>query len=148
MPPVPQPSLDDVRGLLEASRSAHLATASADADPHLMPVVFALHADAIWIAIDEKPKQTLRLRRLRNIEENARAALLLDHYDDDWSQLWWLLLRGPAEVWWPQTWDAKQATAAIAALRARYPQYAEMALEERPLLRIIPERITRWSASG
>ena len=144
-PQSPQPSLDDIRHLLEASRSAHLATASADADPHLMPVVYALHDDAIWIAIDEKPKTTLRLRRLRNIEENARAALLLDHYDDDWSQLWWLLIRGPAEVWWPQTWHARQAAAAIAALRARYPQYKTMTLEERPLLRITPDRITHWS---
>lgn len=140
-------SLDDVRELLQLSRSAHLATASAEADPHLMPVVYALHDDAIWIAIDEKPKRTLRLRRLRNIEENARAALLIDHYDDDWSQLWWALLRGPAEVWWPQTWNAPRAAAAIAALRERYPQYAAMALEERPLLRLIPERVTRWSAS-
>ena len=148
MPPSPQPSLDDVRELLERSRSGHLATASADADPHLMPVVYALHDDAIWIAIDEKPKKTLRLRRLRNIEENPRAALLVDHYDADWSQLWWVLLRGPAEVCWPQTWDAEQAAGAIAALRARYPQYAAMALEQRPLLRIAPERITRWSAAG
>ena len=140
-------SLDDVRDLLRRSRSAHLATASADADPHLIPVVFALHDDAIWIAIDEKPKTTLRLRRLRNIEDNPRAALLIDHYDDDWSRLWWVLLRGPAEVWWPQTWTAERAQAAIAALRARYPQYAQMALEERPLLRLIPERVTRWSAN-
>ena len=58
------------------------------------------------------------------------------------------MLRGPAEVWWPQTWDAPAAEAAIAALRARYPQYHDMALEERPLLRLTAERVTRWSASG
>ena len=141
-------TLDDVRDLLAESRSGHLATASLDADPHLIPVVYALHDGAIWIAIDEKPKTTLRLRRLRNIEENPRFALLIDHYSDDWSQLGWVLLRGPAEVWWPQTWDAPAAQAAIAALRARYPQYEEMALEERPLLRLTAERVTRWSASG
>ncbi len=141
-------TLDDVRGLLERSRSGHLATASADAEPHLIPVVYAMHEAAIWIAIDEKPKTTLRLRRLRNIEQNPRAALLVDHYDDDWSQLWWVLLRGAAEVWWPQRWDAAAAEAAIAALRARYPQYLEMSLEERPLLRLHPERVTAWSAQS
>ena len=141
-------TLDDVREMLAESRSGHLATASLEADPHLIPVVYALHDGAIWIAIDEKPKTTLRLRRLRNIEENPRFALLIDHYSDDWSQLSWVLLRGPAEVWWPQTWDAAAAEAAIAALRARYPQYEEMALEERPLLRLTAERVTRWSASG
>ena len=140
-------TLDDVRELLQHSRSAHLATASAEADPHLIPVVYALHDEAIWIAIDEKPKTTLRLRRLRNIEENPRFALLVDHYSDDWSQLRWVLLRGPAEVWWPQTWDSTAAEAAIAVLRARYPQYEEMALEKRPLLRLTAERVTRWSAT-
>lgn len=140
-------TLDDVRELLEQSRSGHLATASAEADPYLVPVVFALHEGAVWIAIDEKPKTTLRLRRLRNIEENPRAALLVDQYDEDWSRLWWVLLRGPAEVCWPQTWDAASASAAIVALRARYPQYAEHALEERPLLRLHPARVTAWSAA-
>lgn len=140
-------SLDDVRATLESARHGYLSTASPDGDPHLQPVVFEVVEDSIYIAIDEKPKTTLRLRRLTNIESNPRFALLVDHYDDDWSRLWWILLRGPAEVLWPTRWDGEAAEAAIAALRAKYPQYESMGLEERPLLKLTPDRITRWSAS-
>lgn len=139
--------LDAVRDRIDAARSAHLATASADAAPHLIPVVFALNRDAVYIAIDEKPKTTTRIRRLRNIEENPQAALLIDHYDDDWTKLWWIMLRGSAEILTPDTWDADEATSAISALRTRYPQYAAHALEERPLIRLTITNVTRWSAS-
>lgn len=139
--------LDAVRDRIDAARSAHLATASADAAPHLIPVVFALNGDAVYIAIDEKPKTTTRIRRLRNIEENPQATLLIDHYDDDWTKLWWIMLRGRAEILTPDAWDADEATAAISALRTRYPQYAAHALEERPLIRLTIKQVTRWSAS-
>ncbi len=142
------PSLDDVRSTLETARHGYLSTASADGDPHLQPVVFQVLENSIYIAIDEKPKTTLRLRRLTNIESNPRFALLVDRYDDDWSQLWWILLRGPADVLWPSKWDQDEALRAIAALRAKYPQYETMGLEERPLLKLMPDRVTRWSASG
>ncbi len=141
-------TLDDVRPALAAARHGYLSTASPDADPHLQPVVFQIVGDSIYIAIDEKPKTTLRLRRLTNIESNPRFALLVDHYADDWDQLWWILLRGPAAVLWPSQWDSAEAASVIAALRAKYPQYESMALEERPLLKLSPERVTRWSASG
>ena len=140
-------TLDEVRPQLEAARAGHLATASSDGDPHLIPVVFALVGEHVYIAIDEKPKTTLRLRRLTNIESNPRAALLVDHYDDDWSRLWWILLRGPADALWPSQWDESEAQTAISVLRAKYPQYAEMSLEERPLLRLRAERVTAWSAT-
>ncbi|MXV80549.1 MAG: TIGR03668 family PPOX class F420-dependent oxidoreductase [Chloroflexi bacterium] len=140
-------SLDDVRATLETARHGYLSTASAKGDPHLQPVVFQVVEDSVYIAIDEKPKTTLRLRRLTNIESNPMFALLVDQYDDDWSRLWWILLRGPAEVLWPTEWDLEEAAAVIAALRAKYSQYESMALEERPLLKLTPDRITRWSAS-
>ena len=140
-------NLDDVRPTLEAARHGYLSTASPDADPHLQPVVFALVGEAVYIAIDEKPKTTLRLRRLRNIEDNPRFALLVDHYSDDWRQLWWILLRGPASVLWPNQWEASEADNAISSLRAKYPQYDVMQLEERPLLKLLPDRVTHWSAS-
>ena len=142
------PSLDDVRATLESAQHGYLSTASADGDPHLQPVVFQVVGDSIYIAIDEKPKTTLRLRRLTNIESNPKFALLVDHYADDWSKLWWILLRGPAEVLWPSAWDHDEATMVIAALRQKYLQYEPMGLEERPLLKLTPERVTRWSASG
>ena len=142
------PTLDDVRTTLESARHGYLSTASAEGDPHLQPVVFQVVGDSVYIAIDEKPKTTLRLRRLTNIESNPKFALLVDHYDDDWNRLWWVLLRGPASVLWPSEWDGDEAGEAIAALRAKYPQYESMGLEERPLLKLTPERVTRWSASG
>ena len=142
------PNLDDVRATLESARHGYLSTASAEADPHLQPVVFQVVADSIYIAIDEKPKTTLRLRRLTNIESNPKFALLVDHYDDDWNQLWWILLRGPAEALWPSEWDQEEASTAIAALRDKYQQYESMGLEERPLLKLTPDRVTRWSATG
>ena len=141
-------TLDDVRPQLESARAGHLSTASNDGDPHLIPVVFALVGEHVYIAIDEKPKTTLRLRRLTNIESNPKFALLVDRYDDDWEQLWWILVRGPACVLWPSQWDQREAATAIAALRAKYSQYESMGLEERPLLKLTPERVTRWSASG
>ena len=140
-------SLDDVRATLESARHGYLSTASTEGDPHLQPVVFEVVQDSIYIAIDEKPKTTLRLRRLTNIESNPRFALLVDSYDDDWSRLWWILLRGPAEVLWPTEWPAEEADEVIGALRAKYSQYLSMALEERPLLKLTPDRVTRWSAS-
>ena len=99
-------TLDDVRATLESARHGYLSTASPDGNPHLQPVVFQVVRDSVYIAIDEKPKTTLRLRRLTNIESNPKFALLIDHYDDDWNQLWWILLRGPADVLWPSEWDA------------------------------------------
>ena len=141
------PTLDDVRATLESARHGYLSTASAEGDPHLQPVVFQVVGDSVYIAIDEKPKTTLRLRRLTNIESNPKFALLVDHYDDDWDRLWWILLRGPADVLWPSEWDAAEVDEAIKALRAKYPQYESMGLEGRPLLKLTPERVTRWSAS-
>ncbi len=142
------PTFESVRATLESARHGYLSTASIAGEPHLQPVVFQALDDSIYIAIDEKPKTTLHLRRLTNIEENPQFALLIDHYDDDWSRLWWILLRGPADVLWPDQWDADEAARVFAALRAKYPQYEPMSLEQRPLLRLRPTRITRWSASG
>ena len=141
------PTLDDVRATLEASRHGYLSTASPDGDPHLQPVVFQVVGEAIYIAIDEKPKTTLRLRRLTNLESNPRFALLVDRYEDDWSKLWWILLRGPAEVLWPSQWEAEEAASVITKLREKYVQYESMGLEQRPLLKLIPDRVTQWSAT-
>ena len=141
------PTLDDVRATLEASRHGYLSTASPDGDPHLQPVVFQVVGDAIYIAIDEKPKTTLRLRRLTNLESNPRFALLVDRYEDDWSKLWWILLRGPAEVLWPSQWEAEEAASVITKLREKYAQYEQMGLEQRPLLKLIPDSVTQWSAT-
>lgn len=128
--------------LLAAARVARLGTISADGRPHLVPVCFALSDGMVAIAIDEKPKRSAHLARLRNIEREPRVTLLIDHYEEDWTRLAWLRIDGRAEVLprgdaWPD---------ALASLRLRYPQYASMALEARPLIRITPERVAAWRA--
>ena len=140
-----RPTIDaETRRFIEAQRVGRLATAGADGAPHVVPVVFALVDDDAYVVIDEKPKTTLRLRRLRNIAENPRAVLLVDVYDEDWSRLRWAMLRGAAAVLAP----GPEQGAAVAALRARYTQYAAMALDDRPVIRLRVERVSVWRADG
>ena len=133
---------DDQLRFALAQRVAHLATADSAGKPHVIPVCFAYHDGSFWVAIDEKPKRTSRLRRVRNIEANPNVSLLFDRYDDDWSRLAYVLVRGRAEV----LPEGREKPTALAALRARYPQYEGMALEGRPLIRIKPVRVIAWGA--
>lgn len=121
-------------------RVARLGTADARGQPHVVPVCFVLLADRFYTAIDEKPKRSARLQRLRNIEENPRAALLFDEYDEEWSHLGYVLVRGAASA----VEGGPEQERALAALRQKYPQYRSMALEGRPLIRIVPERVASW----
>ena len=88
----------DTRERFASSPVAQLATAGADGVPHLVPVVFAVSHDVIYTAVDAKRKSTQRLRRMANIEANPVVSLIVDHYDDDWSQLWWVRADGTAEI--------------------------------------------------
>ena len=113
-----------------------------DARPHLVPIVFAVAGDAVYSAVDAKPKRTTALKRLENIARNPRVALLADHYDDaDWSALWWVRADGAARV----LADGAEAERAVALLRERYEQYrAEpprgpgARRRGRPLVRLAP----------
>jgi PPOX class probable F420-dependent enzyme len=126
-----------------AQRVAHLGTADASGEPHVVAVCFAWHDGAFWTAIDEKPKRGTGLKRLRNIAANPRVSLLFDRWDEDWSRLGWVLVHGRAEVV-----EGRAHPEALAALRARYRQYRAMALEERPLVRVVAERVSEWGAIG
>jgi PPOX class probable F420-dependent enzyme len=119
---------------------AHLATADATGHPHVIPVCFAYLDGCFYIAIDEKPKRSLRLKRLRNIEQNPQVALVFDHYDDDWTRLGWVLIHGSAAV----IDGGVEHTRAIERLREGYPQYRAMALESRPVIRVTAERVSSW----
>ncbi|WP_020673369.1 TIGR03668 family PPOX class F420-dependent oxidoreductase [Amycolatopsis nigrescens] len=110
---------DQVRERFATARVARLATAAADGVPHLVPVTFAVDGDRIVFAVDHKPKSSTDLRRLRNIRANPAVAFLVDHYEDDWSLLWWARADGVAEV---RTASADRA-APVELLRAKYPQY-------------------------
>jgi PPOX class probable F420-dependent enzyme len=130
-----------VRSRFAAARVARLATVTPDGAPHLVPVVFALVDDVIYSAVDAKPKRHRRLQRLANIEHEPRVSVLVDHYADDWSLLWWVRADGSARVL-PSAGEAGAAT----ALRAKYPQYAYVALDG-PFLEIEVRRWSAWSAT-
>jgi len=125
---------------IERRSVAHLATADKSGKPHVVPVCFAYLDGRFYIAIDEKPKRSLRLKRLRNIEENARVALVFDRYDNDWERLGWVLVQGAATV----VVEGPEHQRALRALRERYQQYQSMALEGRPVIAMTVERVSSW----
>ncbi|GAA1192686.1 TIGR03668 family PPOX class F420-dependent oxidoreductase [Prauserella alba] len=132
----------DARSRFRSARVATLATADAAGVPHLVPVTFAVEGDTVVFAIDDKPKSTLNLRRLRNITENPRVSLLVDHYEDDWRRLWWVRADGTAAV----HDDGADRLPAIRALTARYPQY-EDSPPRGPVVVIAVSAWSGWSAS-
>ncbi|MEB3033645.1 TIGR03668 family PPOX class F420-dependent oxidoreductase [[Mycobacterium] nativiensis] len=131
----------DPQARFARARVARLATVWPDGGPHLVPVVFALLDDVVYTAVDAKPKTTQRLRRLANIEHNSRVSVLVDHYDDDWSQLWWVRADGTATV----HHDGAAMRTGYEALRAKYPQYQSIALAG-PVITIAVEHWSAWQA--
>jgi PPOX class probable F420-dependent enzyme len=115
-------------------RVARLATTGPDG-PHVVPVVFALDGDTIYHAVDHKPKRTTALKRLANLRADPRASLLADHYDEDWSLLWWARADGTARILEPGREPA------IALLRERYPQYRDRP----PAGAVVAIDVSRWS---
>ena len=132
------------RRFVEAMRVARLATADAHGVPHALPVCYALIGDNLYVTIDEKPKRAgvRTMKRLRNVEENPNAAVVVDHYDEDWSRLAWVMLRGRAEI----LDDGDEHARAQAALRERYPQYHTMRLEALPVIALRIGRVNAWGA--
>ena len=126
------PSPDD-------ARVARLATVDLRGLPHVVPICFVIDGDVLYSAVDEKPKRTRQLQRLRNIEANPRVEVLIDHYDEDWSRLWWVRLRGTARV--------TEDPGAISLLAAKYPQYAERP-PAGPVIAVAVEERVDWSAAG
>src|SRR5580693_8195873 len=126
---------------LASRRVGHLATADGRAVPHLVPVCFAVSEGALYITIDQKPKGDVRaLKRLRNIVENPLAAFVADRWDEDWTRLGWVMLRGPAEI----LAEGAEHDRAQALLRSRYPQYRRMELGNLPVIAIRIDRVTSW----
>lgn len=139
---MPTLDVDDARRRFAAARVARLATVSADGQPHLVPVVFAVAGDTVLMAVDQKPKRHRALRRLRNIDDNPAVSLLADHYDDDWSALWWVRADGVATV---SDADADIARAR-AALGERYPRHRADP-PEGPAFTVEVTRWSGWAAS-
>ena len=130
----------DPAGRFGAARVARLATTNPDGTPHVVPVVFALAGQTVWTAVDEKPKTTTALRRLDNVRARPRLSLLVDHYADDWSALWWVRADGTGTVL-----DAAEAGDGLTTLVAKYEQYQRRP-PPGPVLRIEVTRWVSWSA--
>jgi len=131
---------------LESCRTAHLATVDSAGRPRALPICFAVVDGVIYTPIDAKPKRTSdprSLARVRHILANPHVCVVADHYGEDWSQLAWLQVHGPAELLEGGPAHAR----AVEALRARYPQYRDMDLASRPMIAIRPERTVSWQAS-
>ncbi len=134
---------EDARQRLTAARVARLATTGADGQPHVGPVTFAVEGLLIYIGVDHKPKTTVNLRRLRNIRENPRVAVLADHYAQDWDTLWWVGADGRASV--TSAEDAIRRP--LDLLAARYEQYRKNR-PEGPVIVIRVQRWTGWSGQS
>lgn len=128
---------------LEAHRIGHLATADAHATPHVVPVCFALAGGLVYTPLDQKPKRVpvQQLRRVRDLVANPAVCLTVDDYDEDWTRLRFLQVRGRAAL----VMSGTEHQQAIDSLRKRYRQYRAMSLEELPVIRITPERIVEWA---
>jgi PPOX class probable F420-dependent enzyme len=129
------------RRFVETRRVGHLATADASGAPYLVPVCFALGEAPLYITIDEKPKRQDRpLKRVRNILENPKVAFIVDHYDEDWTRLGWVMLRGTAEI----LDSGDEHDSAQELLRARYPQYQTMNLAGLPVIALRIAHVASW----
>ncbi|HEV7615689.1 MAG TPA: TIGR03668 family PPOX class F420-dependent oxidoreductase [Solirubrobacterales bacterium] len=131
----------EARELFAAARVARLATADADGRPHLVPIVFVLAGETVYSAVDAKPKRTTALRRLANVRANPAVSLLADHYEEDWSRLWWARAEGAGRVLDPAQDEAGRA---VELLRERYPQQRA----DGEILAVDVESWSGWAAAA
>jgi PPOX class probable F420-dependent enzyme len=114
-----------------------------DGDPRVLPVTYALSGDRLVTVVDDKPKRVAgdQLARVRWLRARPKAALTVDHYEEDWSQLAWVQALGDIQIL-----EAVSAPEALAALAERYAVYRE-ALPPGPVLALEPERLLWWRAA-
>ena len=123
------------------ARVARLATIDPDGRPHLVPIVFAVDGDTLYSAVDRKPKRSQTLRRIENARVRPDVTILVDHYSEDWSALWWIRLRGRARV----LDDGEERERALALLQEKYPQYRDEP-PDGPVLAVDVTETRAWSA--
>jgi len=143
--------------LVSGARTATLATRRPDGRPRLVPICYVAAADpdpagrlVLYTPLDEKPKRSTDPRRLGRVADLLvlpDATLLVERWDEDWARLAWVRLDGRATLLEPEPDERVEHAAAVAALRAKYPQYAGQRLEDRPVIRIVVDRVTAWSAA-
>jgi PPOX class probable F420-dependent enzyme len=121
---------------------ARLATTDPDGRPHLVPIVFALDGDTLYSAVDRKPKRSRTLRRIENARARPEVTVLVDHYEDDWSRLWWIRLRGRARV----LDEGEERERALRLLASKYEQYVAD-IPDGPVLAVDLTETRAWQAS-
>jgi PPOX class probable F420-dependent enzyme len=136
----PAHTVPDAGDRLRQARVARLATVG-PGPPHVVPCCFAVEDSVAYSAVDDKPKRSPRLQRLANVAVHPFATLLVDHYDEDWSALWWIRVSGPARI---ITAGAEHARA-VGLLRNKYPQYVDHALTG-PVLAVELQNWRSWAA--
>jgi len=130
--------------LLYESRVARLGTADRTGQPLVVPVCYVFDGRVCFSALDAKPKRVAarQLRRVRNITENPRVSLTVDHYDEEWSRLSWVIVQGRADI----LTEGSERASAVDLLLAKYAQYRAMGLDRdtATVIRISPERTLHW----
>jgi PPOX class probable F420-dependent enzyme len=128
--------------LIRSARTAHLATSDKSGEPHVIPICFVFDGKHFYSPIDEKPKRAApaKLKRLKNIRENPNVALVIDHYDEDWRKLAYVLVFGKGRILQRGVTHRN----AVKLLRKKYSQYRAMAIQERPMIVITPGRWITW----
>jgi PPOX class probable F420-dependent enzyme len=129
---------ETMRRRVAEARVGRLGTVTDDGRPHLVPCCFALDGDTLYSAVDAKPKSTQALRRLANLRANGAASLLVDHYDEDWSTLWWVRVDGRGRV----IDSGPERERALDLLAAKYEQYRR----QRPPGAVVAVEATGWRA--
>jgi PPOX class probable F420-dependent enzyme len=126
-----------------SAQVARLATLAPDGSPHVVPVVFVIHGETLYTAVDGKPKRSRTLRRIENARERPAVSVLVDHYGDDWGALWWVRLDGRARV----LDSGDEAEEALALLIGKYAQYRREP-PGAPVLALDIRSWSGWEASG
>ena len=137
---------DEARGFLDNHRVARFATAEPSGQPHVVPICYAVSDNSIYFTIDEKPKQLTDrpLKRIRNLQNNPHVALVVDRYEDDWTQLGWVMVQGEATL----LDDGEEHTEAQRLLKTRYPQLHGMQISDLPVIAVRIKRVISWGNLG
>jgi PPOX class probable F420-dependent enzyme len=136
---------NEMAAMLQSFRVGHLATADAEGVPHLVPICFVYDGQAVYTAIDHKPKRATgyRMKRIRNMLENPRVTFLIDHYEEDWRRLSYVMIQGHAQI----LESGPERQRALALLEDKYAQYRErqLAQETGLVIKIVPDSIRHWA---
>ncbi len=134
----------EVERFVREATVARLATVDEAGQPLVVPICFVWDGSALYSAVDAKPKRSRDLQRLRNIAANPRVSVVIDHYEEAWERLRWVIFQGRAKL----LERTPEAGEAIGLLRKKYPQYVTMPLgADAPIIKVTPARTLTWSAS-